>query len=161
MGVERHTGALAERSNLLKRSVQVRACLGMDGDDVRPGVSERLNIVIRIDNHEVNIDHALGRRADRLHDERPNRDVRNESTVHDVDVNPIGSGLPDRLNFGLKAPKISGKNGRGDSERLWGAGHRSSQAPQRHRVNGIRSLTAIVPAKDNGKTASGGADGPG
>ena len=131
----------------------IRSGLGVDGDDVRAGIGKRLNIVIGVDNHEVDIDDALGRRTDRLDDEWPNRDVRNESTVHDIDVNPIRAGLAHGPDFGLKSAKIGGKNGWSDSERFWGAGHGSSQAPQRHRVNGIRSLTGIVPTKDNGKTA--------
>jgi hypothetical protein len=73
-------------------------------------------------------------------------------------VDPVGAGLVDGLDFSLKAAKISRKHGRSDSKGLWRAGHGSSQAPQGHRVNGIRSLTRPVPAKDNGKTPQGRAD---
>ena len=155
MGVERHARALSEGADLLKRSMQVRAGLGMDGDDVRARIGKRLNIFLGFDDHEVNVDHALGGGADGLHDEWADRDVRHESSIHDVDVDPIGTGLADGPDFSLKAAKISRKNGGGDSEWLCGAGHGSSQAPEGQHVNGIRSLTAIVPAKDNGKTPQG------
>jgi hypothetical protein len=106
----------------------------------------------------VDVHDALGRGAYGFYDERANRDVRHESAIHDVDVDPIGACVTDCLDFSLKAAKISRKHGGGNSERLWGAGHGSSQAPPEQHVNGIRSLTAIVPAKDNGKTPQGRAD---
>ncbi len=158
MGIERHTGALSEDANLLERAVQVRASLGVDRDDVSACFGKRLNIFLRFNDHEMDVDDAFGRRPNRLHDDRANSDVRHESAVHDIDVNPIGAGLANSLDFSLKAAKIGRKDGRCDSERLWGAGHGSSQAPQGHRVNDIRSLTAIVPAKDNGNTPPGRAD---
>jgi hypothetical protein len=158
MGVERHARTLSEGANLLKRSMKVRAGLGVDGNDVRTRIGKRLNKFIRFDDHEMDVDDALGRGADGLYNERANRDVWHESAVHDVDVDPIGACLADCLDFSLKAAKISRKNGGGNSEGLWGAGHGSSQAPPEQHVNGIRSLTAIVPAKDNGKTPQGRAD---
>ena len=161
MGVERDARALSKCSDLLKCSVQMRAGLCVNRDDVCAGVGERLNVFLRFDDHEVDVDDALRRSADGSHDERADRDIRYESAVHDVDVDPIGSCVADCLDFSLKAAKISRKNGGGDSEWLSGAGHGSSQAPQSQHVNGIRSLTAIVPANDNGKTPQGRADGRG
>jgi hypothetical protein len=158
MGVEGHTRALSEGTNLLKRSVKVCAGFGVDRDDVRASIGKRLNIFIWFDDHEVDVHDALGGGAYGFYDERANRDVRHESAIHDVDVDPIGACVTDCLDFSLKAAKISRKHGGGNSERLWGAGHGRSQAPPEQHVNGIRSLTAIVPAKDNGKTPRGRAD---
>jgi hypothetical protein len=129
-------------------------CAGfrVDGDDVGARVGKRLNIFLRLDDHEMNVDDFFRRGTDGLHHERANRDVRHETAVHDVYVDPIGASSINRLDFSLKAAKISGKNRRGDSEGLWGSGHGSSQALRGQHVNGIRSLTAIVAANDNGMT---------
>jgi len=78
------TRILSEGADLLKGPVQMRTGLGVHGDHVRPCVGKRLNIFLWFDDHEVDIDDALGRGADSLHDQRANRDVRHESAVHHV-----------------------------------------------------------------------------
>jgi hypothetical protein len=103
----------------------------------------------------VHVDDALGGGTYGFHDQGPDGDVWNESAIHDVHVDPIRARSINRLDFGAKAAKISGKNGRGDPDGLRRARHGSSQAPQGRRVNGIRSLTAIVLAKDNGMAPQG------
>jgi hypothetical protein len=118
MRIEGYACSFSERANLLKGAVKMCTGLGVHRDDVGPGVGECLNIFLGFDDHEVDINHLLGRCADCFHDRRANRDVGHETAVHDIDVNPVGACLVDRLDFSLKTAKISGKDGGGDSERL-------------------------------------------
>jgi isopentenyldiphosphate isomerase len=91
----------------LNRSVKVCAGLGVDRDDVGACARKRLNIFLGLDDHQVHIDRFFRGFAYRFHDQRANRDVGHETSVHDVHVNPIGAGLVDGLDFGRKAAKIS------------------------------------------------------
>jgi len=147
MGVERNSGPSSECADLLECSVKVRAGLGVHGDHVRPGVSKRLNIFLGLDDHEMDVDRLSGRSANRFDDQRADRDVGHETTVHDVDVDPIGSRLVDRLDFSLKTAKISGKHRRSDSEGSWRAGHGGSQAPEGQCVNAHPFLDPASPRK--------------
>ena len=107
----------------------------MHGDDVGAGLGERLNILFGLDDHQVDVDAFLRGGSNRLDDDGANRDVGHEAAIHYVDVNPIGPRLIDRLDFGLKTAKISGKDRGGDSEGFGRAWHDWSQAPQGGRVN--------------------------
>ena len=86
---------------------------------------------------------------------RADCDVRHEPAVHDIDVDPVGAGLVDGLDFSLEAAKIGRKHGRGDSKGLWGAGHGSSQAPQGQPVNAHPFLDQATARKGQWKNASG------
>lgn len=119
MGVERDTRAFSESADLLQRPMQMRAGLRMDRDDVGASVRKRLNIFLRFDNHEVNVDRVFRRSSDGFDDRGANRDVRHKTAVHDIDVDPVGSRLVHGLDFSLQKAKISRKNGRGDSKGLW------------------------------------------
>ena len=110
VGVERNSGTLSQGADLLERPVKMGARLRVHGDHVRPGLRKRLNIFLRFDNHEMGVDGLRRRGTDRLHDQRTNRDVGHETAIHDIDVDPIGARLIDRLDFSLKTAKISGKD---------------------------------------------------
>jgi serine/threonine protein kinase len=123
------------------------AGLGVHGDHVRAGIGKRLNIFLGFDDHQMDVDRLSCRGTNRFHDQRTNRDVGHETTVHDVDVNPIGACLVDRLDFSLKTAKISGKDRGGDSEGLRRSRHGSSQAPEGQCVNAHPFLDPASPRK--------------
>ena len=78
----------------------------MDRDDVGACFSKRLNILLRLDDHEMNIDDFFSRGPNRSHDRRPDRDIGNEPAVHDVYVDPVRPSSIDRLDFGCQTSKI-------------------------------------------------------
>ena len=61
----------------------------MHGDTVGASLDERLEITIRVLDHQVHVERQPGDLADGLDDRRANGDVGHEVPVHDVDVHQI------------------------------------------------------------------------
>ena len=123
--VERHTGALAERADLLEHAVQVRAGLGVHGDDVGAGRRELLHVTLGLHDHEVAIERLGGDLAQRLHHRRTEGDVGNEAPVHHVEVNPLGACAVHFAHLVSESCEVRSENGRSDAERLRRAWHAS------------------------------------
>ena len=119
----RHARLLAERADRLQRAVEVRAGFDMHGDDVGAGLGEGLEIGVARRDHQMHVERLLGVGPDRLHDVRPDRDVRHEVAVHDVDMDPVGAGGIDGADLLAELREIRGEDRRGDDQ--W-AGHRCS-----------------------------------
>lgn len=122
--VENDTGLAAEISDEVERSVEVNSTLtlAVDGDDVGASVGELGDDEVGFDNHEVNIEGFASDWAESVDDERADGDVGHESTVHDVDVNPVAAGLIDGANLVTQLGEVCGENRRGydDLALLWG-----------------------------------------
>ena len=161
MGVQGNAGSFSEGADLLYRPMKMRTGLGMDGDHIRARVGERLNVFLGLNDHQMNVDHAFGGGSDSFHHEGPDGDVRHESAVHNIDVDPVGPGLFDSFDFRGKATKIRRKDGGGDANGFLRSWHGSSQAPQGEPVNDIRSSTLMAPTIDNMRTPLGKAYGQG
>ena len=56
-------------------------------------------IAFRLDDHQMNVEGLCGRAADRLQHNRPDGDVRNKTTVHHVDMDPVGPRGVDGTDF--------------------------------------------------------------
>ena len=63
------------------------------------GVGKRGEIALRLDDHQMNVEGLCGRAADRLQHDRPDGDVRNETAVHHIDMDPVGAGGVDGADF--------------------------------------------------------------
>jgi hypothetical protein len=70
----------------------------------------------RIDrrNHQVNVHHLLGVRAQRLHHHRADRDVGHEMPVHHIDMHPVRPGGIDGAHFLAETREIRREDGGGD-----------------------------------------------
>ena len=77
---------------MLDGAVQVGRRLDVHADDVGARVRELLDVALGLDDHEVDVERQLGRRAHGPHDERADGDVGDEAAVHDVDVDVVGAG---------------------------------------------------------------------
>ena len=99
-------------ANKLKRTVQMRAGFRMHQDMVGPGISERRDERINRLDHQVHVERqsAVGTQA--LQDRWPEADVRDEVAVHDIEVQPIGSGALDRRNFLAETREIRSQQAR-------------------------------------------------
>ena len=53
-------------------------------------------------------------RAKRLHYRGPDRQIGHEMVVHDVDVDPVGAGLIDRMHFIAEPGEVRGEDRGGD-----------------------------------------------
>jgi hypothetical protein len=97
--------------------VEVRARLDVDRQDVGTGPREVGEVTLGLDDHQVDVEEGTGLPAkgpERLDDERSDRDVRDETPVHDVDVEPVGSGGDGLASVDGEAPEIGGENGGGE-----------------------------------------------
>ena len=70
---------------------EMRRGLGVDRHAVRAGAREVVEVVLRLDDHQVHVERKLGELAHRLDDLRAEGEVGNEAAVHHVDVNPVGA----------------------------------------------------------------------
>ena len=84
--------------------------LHMHGDDVGAGLREGFEIGVAGSDHQVDVEHFLGVRAQRLHDRGSNGDIRDEMPVHHVDVNPVGAGGVDGAHLLAEPREVGGEN---------------------------------------------------
>src|ERR1700709_1268430 len=70
----------------MQGTVQVRASFLMDRYPVGAGGGEFRNVLIRVFDHQVAIERKIGDLAQRLDDRRAQREVGDEVSVHDVDM---------------------------------------------------------------------------
>ncbi len=83
--------------NLLDNAVQVRAHFDVNRDVVGSGLDKRLDMFFRLHDHQVHIKGQPGHAARRLDDERPHRDGRHKTPIHDINVNLVSAAC---LGFG-------------------------------------------------------------
>ena len=60
-------------------------------DDVAPRIDEGLNVLVRLDDHQVDVQHQIARTTDRLHYGRSEGDHGHEAPVHHIDVDDLRS----------------------------------------------------------------------
>ena len=97
--------------------MEVRAGLGMDGNDVRAGLGEGVEEGVDGRDHQVDVERLRRVRAKRLHHARADRQVGDEMAVHDVDVDPVGAGRVDRADFLAELREVGGEDRGGDERR--------------------------------------------
>ena len=116
-GVERDAGLLAEPLDPLDRAVEVRAGLGMDGDDVGARLGEGVEERVDRRDHQMDVERLGGVRAKRFDHRRADGEVGHEMPVHHVDVHPVGAGRVHRAHFLAEPGEIGGQDRRGDERR--------------------------------------------
>ena len=116
VGIEGDAGGGPELSDPAQCSAEMGTRFDVHCDDVSTGVDEHLEKVVGIGDHEVNIDGSLCGGAHSLDDEGADRDVRNEVTVHDVDMNPISARGHDISNVVGQSTEVGGEDGGGDRD---------------------------------------------
>lgn len=90
--------------------VDVAFAFDVDGDHVHAGFEEAGQVVIRCVDHEVGIQVGVGGYAgpDGSADVGPEGDVVHEGAVHDVQVQPVGSGLQCPVGFPAYVAEVTG-----------------------------------------------------
>ena len=73
----------------------MRASLGMYGDDVGASIGKGCEIGISGCDHQMAVEDLGRSTANGLYDRRSKRDVGHEVPVHDVEVDPVGTGRID------------------------------------------------------------------
>ena len=85
----------------------------MDGQDIRPGGDEVLDVLVRVGDHQMYVERQARHFAQRLDDRRADRDIRHEMPVHDVDMDIIRAGGLGLGDIARKICKIRRKDRRG------------------------------------------------
>ena len=104
--------------------------LDMNADDIGTSFGEVVNVSFWFDDHEVNIDRELRSFADGAHHHRADRDVGHEAPIHDIDVNPVGTGGFDRLYLLGDSAEIGCEDGWGNLDH-GSLGHDGIHLPRR------------------------------
>ena len=89
----------------------------MERDVVRPGLGELLDVTIGLLDHQVDVDRAtrvVDEVRDRGRHQRPDRDGRDEVTVHHVDVDEARAGGHHLLDLRAEPREVGGEDRRGD-----------------------------------------------
>ena len=80
-------------------------------DLVRAGFDEQRRVFVGVRNHQVNVQYALRDFADRFHNRRADRQVRDEVAIHDVDVQHGCASALHARDFFAKAREVGRKDG--------------------------------------------------
>src|SRR3989441_3618500 len=90
-GVQREPGEHALTSHRSEQALHVYRRLRMKREDGGTGGRERLEVALGLDYHQVHVDRLVGESAQRRDHVRPEREVRHETPVHHVHVQPVGA----------------------------------------------------------------------
>ena len=113
-GIQHDSRLGAQRLDGVHRAVQMRQHFHVDRDHRGAGVGERLDVAVRLLNHQVHIERDGGDAPKRFHDRRTHRDVRDEVAVHHVDVYEIGAAALGRGDRVAQGREIGRQNRGGD-----------------------------------------------
>mmetsp|Transcript_21268 Transcript_21268/g.31490 ORF Transcript_21268/g.31490 Transcript_21268/m.31490 type:complete len:286 (-) Transcript_21268:23-880(-) len=112
-GAENKSSLASSCLNKLKRSINVVACLRVEGDVTGTCIDKVSNDSINGGNHEMNINRSsYSVVAKSLAYHGSNGEVRNVVVVHNIEVNNVSSSLKHIVYFFSKPCEISRKDGR-------------------------------------------------
>ena len=90
----------------------------MDADEAGAGFGERLDVMLRLVEHQVHVEEELGGPAERRDRARAEGEVRHEMPVHDVEVDPRQAQAFDQRRAVGEAGVIPGEDGRDEKRRV-------------------------------------------
>ena len=120
-GVEGQPGVEAGVAHRLERVVHVRRGLPVHDQRVRAGGRELLDAPLGPLDHQVHVEHAAAvvhEVAQRVHDQRPDRDRRHEVAVHHVHVDHARARVHHLLDLLAEAGEVGGEDRRGYADVL-------------------------------------------
>ena len=112
--IEDHPGARAALPDQLDAPVQMDTGFHLHCHQIRPGLDEIRDIAVGVRDHQVDVEGQAGRTTDSFHHQGTHGDIGDEVPVHDVDMDPVGTGVFHGLDFLPQPCKIGGENGGGD-----------------------------------------------
>src|SRR5262249_30822022 len=119
VGVEGHTRLGAEVTDGGQGPVQVGARLGVDDDQVAPGLDVAVHQFLGLEDHQVRLEHHRAVLAARGDDVRPHGEVRYEPPVHDVPLDPVHSCFLERGDLLTQPGEVGREDGGDDLEASW------------------------------------------
>src|SRR5262245_39794697 len=83
--------------------------LGLHQEMVSAGLGESPEITFGFDDHQMNVERLCRRTANGLQHDRPDANVRHETSVHYVDMDPVGIGRVDGAHLLSQSCEIGGQ----------------------------------------------------
>ncbi|MNW57924.1 hypothetical protein D3C74_357600 [compost metagenome] len=77
--------------NQMQYTMQMHTCFRMNSNYMCSRFCECRDVLFRIFNHEMHIKRQLCQWSNRSHNERAKRKIWYKMSIHDIDMNPIGS----------------------------------------------------------------------
>src|SRR4051794_6730578 len=108
-------------------------------DRVRAGFEKTWQIMIGPLDHEMNVERQLRVLAHRREDCRAERNVIDEMSVHDVEMQPVRARFFRAMNFGFEIREIGGENRRSDQD-FWWRHNESAKRRKRRTPNAERPI---------------------
>ena len=84
----------------------------MYGNDVRACLDEIIEVLVRVRDHQMYVEHLVGRLAQALDDRSADGDIRYKVTVHNVNVNVLRACIGRDLDVACQIGEVSGQNRR-------------------------------------------------
>ena len=112
--IEHDPGFDAERLDGVNRAVQMGQDFDVDRDHRGAGAREGVDVAVRVGDHQVHIERHVRDALQRSHDRRADGDVRDEVSVHHVDVNEIGAAAFGGSHRLTERGEIGGEDRRSD-----------------------------------------------
>jgi hypothetical protein len=106
-----HSGLASVGGDQMKGAIEMDAGFPVDGDPIGPGFCKCGYEFVRPFNHEVAIEWDFRDFAKRSNDGGPDRDVRDEMTIHNVHVENGGAPFDSGLGFRAEASEVSRQDG--------------------------------------------------
>ena len=110
-GVYYYAGFASMGGDQTERPIEMNTSFLMDRNPIDAGFRECGNEFVGSFDHQVTIEGDLRDLAKRGDHGRPDRKIRNEMVVHDVDVQNGGSAVDGGLRFFAESCKVSRENG--------------------------------------------------
>jgi hypothetical protein len=109
--VYNYSGLASVRCDQMKAAIEMDAGFLVDRDPISPSFGKCGDELVRPFNHEMAIEWNSRDSAKRSNDGGPDRDVRDEMTIHNVHVENSGSPFDNGLGFRAEASEVSREDG--------------------------------------------------
>ena len=107
VGVNRNSGALSQRLDLIDELIRVFSAFQMESNVIGTCVSKDLDVFLGIGDHEMCIEFDIGIFSNRFDNRNTERNIVNVVAVHNIDMKKL-SVLLDCLNVSHKVAEVCG-----------------------------------------------------
>src|SRR5215469_3717477 len=108
--VDHYPDTLTEFLDAAYGTIQVVVALPVDQKRIGAGLGKVFEKKIGIREHQVSFQRQPSDATERVYDRRPHRQIGNEMSVHDVDVNSVGTGILRLLDLLAQSGEVGGQN---------------------------------------------------
>src|SRR4030065_673768 len=138
-GVERHAGNLSQSTDRSQDTGEGGACLGVNGEAVRAGLSDLLQVRFGPIELDVNVERQGTVRPEGADHRRAEGEIREEYPILEIEMDHVCAGLRGNLHGPTKPAEVSGRYGRSDLK----ARRHGGQPPRARRTSAMKARTLM------------------